>query len=52
MADAKKCENPACSCLLPKGDSFFSPHCEGSKGTTEIICQCGHTSCRGDATNV
>jgi hypothetical protein len=52
MADPKKCENPACSCLPAKGDNFCSPHCEGAKGTTEIICGCGHPSCRGDVTKV
>jgi hypothetical protein len=52
MADTKKCENPACSCVPAKGDNFCSPHCEGTKGTTEIICECGHPTCRGDATKV
>ena len=52
MADIKKCENPAFSCVPAEGQSFCSTHCEGTKGTTEIICQCGHPSCRGEATNV
>jgi hypothetical protein len=49
MSDPKKCENPACSCVPPKGENFCSPHCESTKGTTEIVCQCGHPGCRGDA---
>ncbi len=44
MSDPKKCENPACSCIAPKG----STDCEVTKGTTEIVCQCGHPGCRGD----
>ena len=52
MSEAKKCENSACSCIPEKGQNFCSTHCEGTKGTTEIICQCGHPSCKGDATRV
>ena len=52
MSDTKKCENPACSCIPEKGQNFCSTHCEGTKGTTEIICECGHPSCKGDATRV
>jgi hypothetical protein len=50
MSDPKKCENPACSCIPQKGESFCSPRCEAAKGTTEIMCQCGHPGCRGDST--
>jgi hypothetical protein len=48
MTDAKKCANPACSCVPADKDKFCSAHCEGTKGSTEIGCQCGHASCRGD----
>jgi metallothionein len=52
MADKlEKCENPACSCTAPKGEDFCGAHCEGMKGKTEVICQCGHQGCRGDALN-
>ena len=52
MSEPKKCENSACSCIPEKGQNFCSPHCEGIKGTTEIICECGHPTCKGDATRV
>jgi hypothetical protein len=45
MADQKKCANPACSCVTPKGDKFCSAHCEALKGSVEVVCQCGHASC-------
>lgn len=49
MSDQKKCGNPACSCVPPKGEKFCSAHCESVKGTTEVACQCGHPECQGDA---
>jgi metallothionein len=49
MTDAKKCPNPACSCTLEKEQSYCSPHCDAAKGTTEVICECGHPSCKGEA---
>ena len=45
MADAKKCANPACSCIAPQGEKFCSPHCEAMRGTPEVSCQCGHAGC-------
>ena len=48
MSDAKKCGNPACSCIPPEKEKFCSAHCEGLKGSVEITCQCGHPACRGD----
>ncbi len=51
MSDTKKCDNPACNCVPAKGENFCSPHCEGTKGSTEIICQCGHPACVGNAVN-
>jgi len=32
MSDAKKCGNPACSCIPPEKEKFCSAHCEGLKG--------------------
>lgn len=52
MSDPKKCSNPACSCVPANGENFCSTHCEATKGTTEIMCQCGHPGCRGDADSV
>jgi hypothetical protein len=52
MSESKKCENPACSCIPEKGQNFCSAHCEGTKGATEVVCECGHPSCKGDATRV
>jgi hypothetical protein len=50
MSDSKKCAHPACSCMTQKGEDFCSTYCESTKGTTEIMCKCGHSGCRGDVT--
>jgi len=47
-----KCANPACSCTAASDSKYCSPHCEATDGKTEVVCTCGHTGCRGDATNV
>jgi hypothetical protein len=49
MSDAKKCANPACSCIPADGQKFCSAHCESIKGSVEAICDCGHPACKGDA---
>jgi len=45
MAQAKKCEHPACNCMVTDGSSYCSPYCKDAKGTTEIACGCGHAGC-------
>jgi hypothetical protein len=47
MSDSKKCGNPACNCIPPEKEKFCSPHCEGMKQKTEILCGCGHANCAG-----
>jgi hypothetical protein len=47
MSEAKKCGNPACSCIPPNKEAFCSPHCEALKGSVEVVCQCGHPQCAG-----
>jgi len=49
MSDAKKCGNPACTCVPPSKEKYCSPHCETLKGSVEVVCQCGHASCGGAA---
>jgi hypothetical protein len=41
MSDQKKCANPACSCVPANKEKFCSAHCEGLKGSTEVMCDCG-----------
>ena len=36
MSDAKKCQNPACTCTPPKGDRFCGAHCEALKEAVEV----------------
>jgi metallothionein len=45
MSDQKKCANPACSCVPANKEKFCSAHCEGLKGSTEVMCDCGHPGC-------
>ena len=50
MSDkAKKCQNPACSCLASDGEKYCSAHCVSMEGNPEVICRCGHAGCSGDA---
>ena len=49
MADAKKCANPACTCVPEKGEKYCSAHCEGLHKQVEIVCKCGHEHCGGNA---
>ena len=49
MSDPKKCGNPACNCMPSEKEKFCSPHCEGMKQKTEILCGCGHANCAGAA---
>jgi hypothetical protein len=49
MSDQKKCANPACSCVPADKEKFCSAHCEGLKGSTEVMCACGHPDCKGNA---
>ena len=48
MEELKKCEHPACSCIVPKGKSYCSTSCEEKKSLTELACQCQHPECRGE----
>jgi len=45
MPEMKKCEHPACSCLVPEGTTYCSQSCEDAAGMTEISCCCGHPGC-------
>lgn len=49
MTDIKTCANPACSCIPPEKEKFCSAHCEGLGDKVEVLCGCGHDSCRGAA---
>jgi metallothionein len=49
MADSKKCKHPACSCIVPDGESYCSTSCSDAKDITELACQCDHPGCRGEA---
>ena len=46
MATPKKCANPACNCVAPDKQKYCSAHCEGIGDKTEIMCTCGHDSCK------
>jgi hypothetical protein len=49
MTDKGTCANPACSCIPPEKNKFCSAHCEGMADKVEVLCGCGHDSCRGAA---
>jgi metallothionein len=52
MSDPKTCANPACSCVPAEKEKYCSPHCEALEGETEISCECGHPSCKGEASTL
>ncbi len=41
----KKCEHPACNCMVDEDDDYCSPYCSDASETTEISCSCGHAGC-------
>jgi hypothetical protein len=41
----KKCEHPACNCLVAKGTKYCSQYCEDAKETIELSCNCRHAGC-------
>ncbi len=51
MTKDRKCANPACSCEATDKSKYCSAHCEGTADTLEVVCECGHPGCKGDAIN-
>lgn len=47
--EAKKCSHPNCSCLVADGSEYCSAQCAAAAKTPDIDCKCGHTGCRGRA---
>jgi hypothetical protein len=49
MSEAKKCTNPACTCLSTDHENFCSGHCEeiqhAIENAVEMVCRCGHPGC-------
>jgi hypothetical protein len=42
----KKCQHPACNCILDEGDNnYCSPYCHDAGDKTELMCNCGHVGC-------
>jgi len=41
----KKCDHPACACLVSEEDTYCSEYCHDAGDTTEISCNCGHAGC-------
>jgi hypothetical protein len=40
-----KCKHPSCNCHVAADESYCSRYCHDASDTTEITCNCGHTSC-------
>lgn len=43
--ELKKCEHPACNCLVGKDTKYCSQYCEDAGGTIELSCNCRHAGC-------
>ena len=49
MATPKTCKHPACNCPVKEGESYCSTACKDAGDTTELVCQCNHPTCQGEA---
>ena len=50
MADErKKCKHEGCSCMAAEGQDYCSPSCHDARDVTDIMCNCGHPDCAGNA---
>jgi hypothetical protein len=43
--ELRKCEHPACNCLVKKHTKYCSQYCEDAGGTIELSCNCRHAGC-------
>ena len=41
----KKCEHPACNCLVEKSKKYCSDYCHDAGSTVELSCNCRHPEC-------
>ena len=46
--DGNTCANSPCTCPVEKGEKYCSVHCQSTANATQIDCDCGHPSCKGD----
>ena len=48
MSDQKKCEHPACKCMVTSDEfgDYCSRHCQDAGEMTELRCECGHSACK------
>ena len=45
MTTTKKCDYPACICVVPNGKKYCSETCADAKKVPETSCQCQHPEC-------
>jgi hypothetical protein len=43
--ELKKCEHPACNCLVGKDKKYCSQYCQDAGATIELSCNCRHAGC-------
>jgi len=43
--DLRKCEHPACHCVVEHGAKYCSQYCKDAGGTIELSCNCQHAGC-------
>jgi hypothetical protein len=43
--ELKKCEHPACHCVVEDGAKYCSQYCKDAAGTIELSCNCRHAGC-------
>ena len=43
--EEKKCDHPACNCMVEEGADYCSQYCEDAGDTLEISCNCAHAGC-------
>ena len=41
----KKCDHPACTCIVSEDTDYCSQYCEDAGDITELSCNCAHAGC-------
>jgi hypothetical protein len=49
--EPRRCEHPACNCVVTGRDKYCSQYCHDARNTLELSCNCGHPGCAEELTH-
>jgi len=49
--EPRRCEHPACNCVVKGGEKYCSQYCHDARNTLELSCNCGHAGCADELTH-